>query len=146
MDRRKFLGWVGIGLMASSLPVVIVACNNQNGTEPPLTTIPDDEGFIKVGNTTELDQQGYILNQDITGSEVIVIRNPAHNEQLQAFNPTCPHTGCIVNWENEETKFICPCHGSQFADDGSFLEGPAQESLTSYELKLEGKEIFVKIV
>lgn len=33
IDRREFLGWVGAGCLASSLPVAIASCASQNKTK-----------------------------------------------------------------------------------------------------------------
>jgi hypothetical protein len=42
---------------------------------------------------------------------------------------TCSHAGCVVQWNGFERCWDCPCHGSQFATDGSVLTGPATEPL-----------------
>jgi Rieske Fe-S protein len=44
---------------------------------------------------------------------------------------TCPHMGCIVQWNGFEKCWDCPCHGSQFAPDGKVLNGPAVSSLAA---------------
>lgn len=42
---------------------------------------------------------------------------------------TCTHLGCLVHWNGFERCWDCPCHGSQFAPDGSVLNGPAVQPL-----------------
>lgn len=42
-----------------------------------------------------------------------------------ALYKVCTHLGCIFKWSPEEFKFICPCHGSQFQRDGTYIQGPA---------------------
>ncbi len=45
------------------------------------------------------------------------------------LNPRCPHLGCTVDWNTEQQRFICPCHGSQFDGAGQVLRGPANQPL-----------------
>jgi Rieske Fe-S protein len=41
--------------------------------------------------------------------------------------------GCIVHWNSTEQCWDCPCHGSQFAPDGTALNGPAATALSAIE-------------
>jgi glycine/D-amino acid oxidase-like deaminating enzyme/nitrite reductase/ring-hydroxylating ferredoxin subunit len=45
--------------------------------------------------------------------------------QLHLHSAACPHAGCVVAWNALEQCWDCPCHGSQFAPDGSALNGPS---------------------
>jgi Rieske Fe-S protein len=46
---------------------------------------------------------------------------------------SCTHLGCIVHWNSTEQRWDCPCHGSQFAPDGTALNGPAATALSPVE-------------
>lgn len=48
---------------------------------------------------------------------------------LKALHPVCPHAGCIVEWNNAEKSWDCPCHGARYDTDGRFLNGPSVSSL-----------------
>lgn len=41
------------------------------------------------------------------------------------INAVCTHLGCVVPWNQAEKKFVCPCHGSQYNDQGRVMRGPA---------------------
>lgn len=45
------------------------------------------------------------------------------------IQPICTHLGCTVDWNDQQSRFICPCHGSQYDAEGRVLQGPAQRSL-----------------
>lgn len=41
----------------------------------------------------------------------------------------CTHLGCLVAFNQAETAWECPCHGSRFGVDGQVLQGPAVRPL-----------------
>lgn len=158
MDRREFVRWVGVGFLASSLPVAITACgdrppssaNTSSDSPNPLTPepfaiqTPDSEGFIPIGQLSTLDQMGSIENKRFPGGSLIVIRDPKENANLIAINSLCTHQGCTVDWDLDSHTFICPCHGSSFEADGTIKTSPATTNLTVFPVKIEGDTILVK--
>ena len=54
-------------------------------------------------------------------------------EQLHIVSAVCPHMKCIVNWNNAEKTWDCPCHGSRFTIQGRVIEGPAQHDLAKWD-------------
>ena len=55
------------------------------------------------------------------------------NEGVIAISLVCTHLGCTV--QEDETGFICPCHGSRYTEDGLVLEGPATKPLPHYRIE-----------
>lgn len=49
--------------------------------------------------------------------------------ELHKVSAVCTHLGCIVTWNNAETTWDCPCHGSRFDVDGKVIQGPAVRDL-----------------
>ena len=68
---------------------------------------------------------GGILREGLR--KVAVCRDEKGN--LHRLSASCTHSGCIVHWNAFEQCWDCPCHGSQFAADGSVLNGPATAPL-----------------
>ena len=56
----------------------------------------------------------------------------SRTDGLFAIYKVCTHLGCLYNWSDQEAKFICPCHGSQFEADGSYIQGPAPRDLDRF--------------
>ena len=58
-----------------------------------------------------------------------------NDEGARAIYTVCTHLGCIYKWKPDQGKYICPCHGSQFAREGQFIAGPAPRSLDSFVIR-----------
>jgi len=46
-----------------------------------------------------------------------------------AIGPICTHLGCTVKWQPDQSRFVCPCHGSEYDALGRVIQGPAKRSL-----------------
>jgi Rieske Fe-S protein len=56
------------------------------------------------------------------------------------FSPICPHLGCKYAWNQDKSKFICPCHGSEYDELGKHEAGPALRGLDPLPLRdFQGK-------
>jgi cytochrome b6-f complex iron-sulfur subunit len=65
----------------------------------------------------------------------------SHTEEgVKAIYTVCTHLGCLYNWSDQEDKFICPCHGSQFDSDGSYIHGPAPRDLDTFAIQVVDAE------
>jgi cytochrome b6-f complex iron-sulfur subunit len=68
------------------------------------------------------------------------------DKTLESFglNAVCTHLGCVVPWSAAQNKFMCPCHGSQYAPDGHVVRGPAPLplALAHTEIAEDGKILF----
>ena len=49
--------------------------------------------------------------------------------ELHQCSAVCPHLGCIVEWNSNESTWDCPCHGSRFDKQGHVICGPANTDL-----------------
>jgi cytochrome b6-f complex iron-sulfur subunit len=130
ITRRDFLKTSALGIIAggtflSLLDIEKLAAVTQRGS---YTRISGEDILVKLSdpkNSPLKKNLGAIFLDD----EDMLIR--ISDTHFAAVNLICRHKGCTVEFNGE--KFVCPCHGSQYAIDGTVIHGPAQKNLRTYE-------------
>jgi cytochrome b6-f complex iron-sulfur subunit len=56
------------------------------------------------------------------------------DEGVKALYKVCTHLGCLYKWVDTNSRFECPCHGSKFQADGTYIEGPAPRNLDQFAM------------
>jgi Rieske Fe-S protein len=51
------------------------------------------------------------------------------NGKIFMLNPKCTHMGCVVEWNEAEKTWDCPCHGSRYSPKGEVIHGPTVRDL-----------------
>jgi len=84
---------------------------------------------------------GYVIRND--GDD-----KAAGNEPVVAVSAACTHMGCIVQWQDSDHKFHCPCHGGLFTEYGMMdKQSPLLylNPLPRLETKVEEGKVFVRV-
>ncbi len=71
---------------------------------------------------------------------IIAVRK---GDRLNLLSSQCTHLGCRIS-ESRDGLLRCPCHGSEFAEDGMVMKGPAVKALKRLEWKREKGKIIVE--
>ncbi len=69
--------------------------------------------------------EGRIIREN--GARIAACRD--QDGGLHKRSAICPHMGCVVRWNQAESTWDCPCHGSRFKPDGDVISGPAESPL-----------------
>jgi Rieske Fe-S protein len=69
--------------------------------------------------------EGRVIEQN--GEQVAAYRD--HAGSVTVRSAICTHMGCLVDWNEAERTWDCPCHGSRFTPDGRVVAGPAETPL-----------------
>jgi len=85
-------------------------------------------GVLTIGKVSDLPQ----VDSAPTNLPKVKLWISNSDKGLMALYKVCTHLGCLYNWNNQEGKFICPCHGSQFQLNGTYIQGPAPRSLDRF--------------
>jgi cytochrome b6-f complex iron-sulfur subunit len=62
-----------------------------------------------------------------------------------ALAATCTHLGCLTQYERDQNRLFCPCHGSRFGIDGEVTNGPAPRPLPRLALTLEAGQLVLDV-
>jgi len=134
-SRRDLLKtfWVAIGGLASLELGGLTLAYMQ-----PLLVEGEFGSVIQVGSVEEFP---YGSVTHVPKGRFYLTRT--HDGGFLAISQRCSHLGCNVPWDQAVGKFICPCHNSQFSQDGDVLNAPAPRPLDLFLVILEENQVMV---
>lgn len=152
VSRRGFVGWaVGLGAgfvaLAAGIPLVgsVVASSGQ--------AAPGE--FIRVADVSAIpvgEPFGVTFAETVKDAyNVAVLPHNAYalkksDTDITVYSPVCPHLGCQVYFDRQAKVYVCPCHGSHFALDGSRVSGPTPRGLDVLPSKIDQGGLLVQWV
>lgn len=146
--RRKFLGvLVGVinlvlvgGVVGPVLGFVgsPLKAKMKGGWHPVL-----EESELPVGTTKEVSFDMMVKDGYMMASRKYTVFVRRHENGFVCFDPTCTHLGCRVKHDDRSGRYLCPCHGGVFNEEGGVVSGPPPKPLDQHPIKLEGGKIWV---
>lgn len=124
MDRRTFLTALGLGGVGFS--ALIAAVGNLLYLKPAVDYGPPT--VIRAGKPDEYKEG---IKEVMEDQRVVIVRD---KRGFAAISITCTHLGCTVR--TSDAGFECPCHGSQYDNDGFVTGGPAPRPLDWYQVSI----------
>jgi cytochrome b6-f complex iron-sulfur subunit len=136
MERRKFFSLLGAGAAAVVVSKTLTSCSKSIASP---YGAPQNLDF-----TLDLTNTAYAGLKNKGGSAYnsgLIIAHTS-SDTFVALSEVCTHQGCTVQF-NGSNGFVCPCHNSTFALDGSVTGGPAPTALAKYNTLLTGTSLRV---
>lgn len=100
--------------------------------------------FLKVANIDEIPK-GKKIKVEVKNKEIMLVNVDG---KIYAIDNICSHEECGLN-EGDLEGFVitCPCHGAKYdvRNGDGMKETPWGSGQDSYEVKVDGKNVFVKI-
>ena len=113
--RNAALGAAGIVGLELAVGTVVLLWPNKTGAF-------GGDISVSAENVPEVEGEPY---RDALG-KFFVVRT---EDGVEALYWKCVHLGCTVPYVSNQTRFICPCHGSVYLYNGSRESGPASRAL-----------------
>ncbi|HVB22145.1 MAG TPA: ubiquinol-cytochrome c reductase iron-sulfur subunit [Ktedonobacteraceae bacterium] len=130
VSRRRAL-FAGGAAVAASLAIgagidrVIEQVGSNNAstatytpTDTPLIAADVPTIWHPVTTLAKLGNDAVPFSANAIVGYVIRDNSDPTKETIIAMSAACTHMGCIVNWQNSDRTFYCPCHGSTFTASG----------------------------
>ncbi|MBX3117453.1 MAG: Rieske (2Fe-2S) protein [Fimbriimonadaceae bacterium] len=147
-ERRKFLG-IAVGVINIALigaivgPVLgFVASPLKRRKKGEWVAVLDDShlapGDVKDVSFTMRIRDGF---QDVDRQYTVFLRKS--DDGVVCIDPACTHLGCRVKYQSDQHRFLCPCHGGVFNQDGDVVSGPPPRPLDKHPVKVEGGKIWI---
>jgi Rieske Fe-S protein len=73
---------------------------------------------------------------------VILVRQ---QQEVYAFNLSCPHQNAAVRWVPDGPRFQCSRHDSRYRPDGTHTAGRATRNMDRFPIRRDGTTIVVDI-
>lgn len=100
-------------------------------------------GFVKVATVDEIPEGG-MKRVDTAGRQLVVANVGG---KFFAMGRICTHKGAPLDEGELDGRILtCPWHGAKFdVTTGKVVQGPAQKDEPVCEVKVQGKDILVKL-
>lgn len=142
MERKAFFSTLGFSAGILFLAPAISSCSKSISDS---TTSGNTNTSGAIDFTLDLTSPTYSSLNNNGGSvvkdNIIIARTSAG--AFVALSAICTHQGSTIGFESAANRFHCPNHGSNFATDGSVINGPALTALKKYNTQLTGTNLRV---
>lgn len=141
VTRRRFISTLSAAVLGAATPLTLSSCAGG------LTSYRGRAvgGQLEIPKTVAnqaLQKHGAMFVRADNLPVAIVLRQ-LEDGTVVALSTVCTHSGCEVRVMPH--SFQCPCHGSEYAEDGEVIEGPAAQPLQQFELTETEQAYFIKV-
>jgi len=116
----------------------------STGTNASAGTTPANGAPVTAGAGTPIAQVNAVQNNSSVNFTIASNNDPGilvrlNNGQFVAYDATCTHAGCPVDYDPSSQMLVCPCHGATFdpAQNAAVVQGPAPTPLTSVPVHVD---------
>lgn len=152
MNRKEFI--IGCGLCLAGMPVWLAGCAGTKYLSVPIegdALVVLTESFLTdhtarpapvAGENTEKKYRKYVVVHNDRLEYPICVYRFSEGE-YKALMMKCTHQGTELQVFGDRLQ--CPAHGSEFSNTGDVQNGPADTSLRTFPVVVDGARIKIKL-
>jgi cytochrome b6-f complex iron-sulfur subunit len=135
MKRRSFLKTLLAFLGAISAASFVYPLSRY--IAPPANTETSKTLVIAKREIPLGDAMEIVFN----GVPAVILNRPGKG--LVAISRVCTHLGCLVQYDKENKRLLCPCHAGIYDLEGNIVSGPPPKPLPKLPFRVEGETIVI---
>ena len=143
MNRKEFLKSIGLACCGGLVVVSNQSCTSVDHFAP--TAYENQKVLLKKSEFVVLENGKTIIKK------YVLIKVEQHDfpicvykidkDNYTALSTKCTHSACEIKPQGD--FLICPCHGSEFTNQGVVLNPPAEENLQSFKINIDDENIYI---
>ena len=146
MNRKEFLRSCSLACAGSlAIPFFISGCSTSSyiasHSSAPGKLLVKKTEFMKVTKDKTVMRKFVIVKPE--GFEFPICVFNTGNENYTALLMKCTHKGCEL--QPQATHLVCPCHGSEFNNNGIVQSPPAEENLQKFNVTTDHENIILEL-
>jgi cytochrome b6-f complex iron-sulfur subunit len=150
VKRREFVAQACQVASLATLGSMLQGCSGSpsspSSSAPALATI---NGSVASGTVTVTVDAASPL---ATVGSAALVQSAAGNflvsrtaqDSFVAVTAVCTHEACTVSGF-QSSRYVCPCHGSQYSTSGAVLQGPATRALQPFATRFAGTVLTITL-
>ncbi|WP_449438332.1 QcrA and Rieske domain-containing protein [Pedobacter steynii] len=143
MERDEFIKSLGLGLALVCTGSCLSGCGKSGNDGPEDKPDPGPGGGNTNTATIDLSTDLKAIGDQAKANGVLFFRIAAGNTAASfvATESICPHQGGNLVWKQADNRIQCQLHFSEYATNGSVLQGPQGTTGNTRTLKIYSTSI-----
>lgn len=114
-----------------------------------------DKPWVEIGKLSDLNpKQVNRVNYSMSATDVwrkvqqtgtLYAYSDDNGATYTVLDATCTHLGCVVQWQEADQHYACPCHSGYFSREGQVMGGPPPKPLRHLPAKIENGSLWAQI-
>ena len=146
MNRKEFILTCSFACVgSSSLATLLQSCSGaiyyaQTSLINNQIAIKKTE-FVEAIEDKTIQRSFVLIKSDKFNVPICVYK--LSDEKYSALLMKCSHKGCELRPQGD--YLMCPCHGSEFSNEGIVQNPPAQKNLLSFKTTSDNDTLYIEI-
>jgi len=147
--RREFCVRTCQAVSLLTLGAVVPACGGSTTSPSSAPPLPSVSGTlvsrtltITVDAASPLTAVGGAATVTASTGTYLIARTA--QSAFTAVTAVCTHEGCAVTGF-ANSRYVCPCHGSEFSTSGAVVQGPAPSALRQFPTTFANNVVTISV-